>query len=145
MVTEYAGRIEGDPVPWTVYTKRGEPPIGFQNMKAWQAQVNIQLRALVGPSGLLEGPVVLDATFYLPWPQSAPQHREAAKLAWALKHITMKPDRTNLYKCFEDACQGALFLNDSQTIDGRAQKRYTVGPKGYTIFKCRKWTEPITT
>ena len=118
---DFRCEIPGDPAPWQVWTKQGPPPIGVLKVQAWQEQIRAYLRqAWQGEP--LDGPVVLECHFYLPWPDSAPQRRSESIERWYEKHRIMKPDRTNLYKAFEDACQGILFHNDSQVLRGEPRK-----------------------
>jgi len=152
--------IPGDPVPWTVYTKRGEPPIGFLNMQSWQEQVRAYLRS-AWKQEPLTGPVVLDCEFFLPWPDSAPQKRTEAIEKWYWKHLAMKPDLDNLKKAFSDSCGaksavygrrgqlirpaelGILFHGDQQIVSGNVRKdilRPTIykNPKqGFTEIRFR--------
>ena len=146
--TEFQLTIPGDPAPWQVYTRQGEPTLGFLAMKAWQGQIQLHLRRAWGNREPLSGPVVLDAEFYLPWPESAPQRDSRAIEKWYWKHLVMKPDRTNLYKAFEDACQDILFRNDSQVVRGEPRKDilsphlYVACREGYTRIRFRPLETP---
>ena len=130
--------IPGNPAPWTVYTKRGEPSIGFQNMRAWQEQIKSHVRQAWGDREPLTGPVSLTVSFYREWPQSAPQSHSGAIQRWAVKHILTKPDVTNYLKAFEDALKGIVFVDDSQTVGIVASKLYSGGP-GFTVLEIEQW------
>lgn len=133
--------IPGNPVPWQVYTRQQSPPMGVLKCQAWQEQIRVYLRQAWGNQAPLTGPVALDCEFYLPWPDSAPQKHAAAIEKWWQKHRIKKPDRTNLYKAFEDACEGILFIGDQQVLRGEPQKEllnpnYWVDVKeGYTRIR----------
>ncbi len=126
--------VPGEPVPWTVYTRRGPPPPGFLAMQAWQEQIQAHMRHRWGNREPLSGPVTLYAAFYRGWPRSAPQKDGGAISRWYNKHIIMKPDTTNYLKAFEDALIGIVFLDDAQTLDIRGHKDYaSPGVSGYTV------------
>ena len=113
--------IPTEPVPWTVYTRRGPPPPGFERMQTAQAFIQVFLRYAWGNRPPLEGPVGLDVLCFRTLPKSAP--RQTKNLAaWMPKHIITRPDATNYLKMAEDACQGILFLDDGQVVDGRRGK-----------------------
>lgn len=141
-------KIPGNPAPWCVYIKRGPPPIGFQHMRAWQQQIQFYLSAEWGDREPLSGPVCLDIELFLPWPDSAPQKQAKAIETWYWKHLAMKPDRTNLFKAFEDACQKILFHGDQQVVRGEARKDilrptvYTQCKEGYTVVRFRPMEKP---
>lgn len=147
MLTDFRCQIPGDPVPWAVYTRQGPPPIGVLKFQAWQEQIQFYLRPAWGREPL-KGPVVLDCEFYLPWPDSAPQKASASIQRWYESHLVMKPDRTNLYKAFEDACQGILFHNDSQVVRGEPRKdilnpnKLKTVKEGYTVVRFRTLEMP---
>jgi len=145
--------IPGDPAPWQSFQRGGqrrnrqtghwEDQSGYANLKAWQEQIQFYLRAKWGDREPLSGPVCLDAEFFLPWPQAAPRKRAQAIESWYEAHLVKKPDRTNLYKAFEDACQGILFHNDSQVLRGEPRKDilrptvYAQYKEGYTVMRFR--------
>ena len=138
--------IPGNPAPWHVWTRQGPPPLGVLKFQAWQEQIRFYLQPAWGREPL-SGPVVLEAEFYLPWPQSAPQRSPKAIERCYKKHLVMKPDRTNLYKAFEDACEGILFHNDSQVLRGEPRKDilrptvYTKYTEGFTKIRFRPLEE----
>ena len=141
-------QIPGDPAQWTIYTKQGPPPIGFLNMQSWQSQIQLRLRKAWGNEEPLTGAVVLDMEFYIPWPDSAPQHRANAIENWYWKHRIMRPDWLNYFKAAEDACQGILFHNDSQVLRGSGKKElmrptvYNKPKEGFTVIRFRPLERP---
>jgi len=144
-VVDFRLTIMGNPAPWCVYIKRGEPPIGFQHMKVWQQQIQLALR-VAWQGEPLSGPVVLDCEFYLPWSRLAPVRAKALQ-KWYWKHLAMKPDLDNLRKAFSDACEGILYHGDQQVVKGYTWKdilRPTncKDPKhGYTKIRLRPLEE----
>ena len=58
---------------------------------------------------------------------------------WMEKHILNRPDVTNYRKSCEDACNGVLFVDDSQVVGGKIKKRYAPQySEGYTVIKIRE-------
>lgn len=145
---EFQLTIPGSPAPWQVYTRQGEPTLGFLAMKAWQGQIQLHLRRAWGNREPLSGPAVLDTEFYLPWSESAPQQRYESIERWYWEHLAMKPDRDNLQKAFSDACQGILVHGDQQFVDGQVKKEilspnlYVNCREGYTRIRFRPLEKP---
>jgi Holliday junction resolvase RusA-like endonuclease len=102
------GFIPGRAVPWKAprIGKNGGTVQGrdYLRYKAWQQEVNLRARLLMRRKRPYGGPVILGITFRL---RPGVHHRGT-------------PDVTNLCKAFEDALQGAAFVNDTQVqrIDG---------------------------
>ena len=136
-MAEWSFTIPGDPAPWQVFTRQGPPPIGVLNFQAWQEQIQAYMREnwYWEP---LTGPVVIDTTFYRPWPESAPQQQEVAKKRWEAKHILTKPDVGNYRKAFLDALENIVYWNDSQVIGGMEWKSYTRSAEGLTVVWIRE-------
>ena len=110
--------VPGQPAPWTVYIRRGEPHRGFLDMQAWQEQIRAVVRSQWRGKALLAGGVVVDTAFYLRWPQTAPQRNAAAMVAWREKHIAMKPDLNNLEKA---AIDGVAAIITSPPYEGAGE------------------------
>ena len=72
------------------------------------------------PGQLLDGPLVLEATFYRLKPKSKPK-----------RHLypDSKPDLDNLCKSVTDALEGLIFTNDSRFVDQMLRKRYGDPPR----------------
>jgi Holliday junction resolvase RusA-like endonuclease len=126
--------IPGEPAPWQVYTKQGQPPIGFLNFKAWQEQIQAHVRQQWGRRPVSTGEVIVHTSFYRGWPKTAPQKQWPAQVKWATKHIIKTPDVGNYRKAFLDALQGIVYVNDSQVIAGVESKGYAIAPAEYTTF-----------
>jgi len=72
------------------------------------------------PAALIDGPISVDATFYLPKPKS----RRKSDV-WADR----KPDWDNLGKAVTDALEGLFWANDSRIVDCRVRKLYGDPPR----------------
>ncbi len=138
--------IPGDPSPWTVFTKNRAPTPGFYAMKAWQVQIQAALLQ-AWKREPLEGPVVLDCEFYLPWSRLGPKRADAVE-KWYWKHLVKKPDLDNLRKAFSDACEGILYHGDQQVVRGKSRKDilrptiYKNVKEGYTVIQFRPLEKP---
>jgi len=84
--------------------------------KSWQQLVSAAaLDAMVSPM-LLDGPVSLSVSFYLPRPKSL---RAKTK-----PHVT-KPDLDKLVRSVKDGLTQIVWHDDSQVVEVRAWKAYT--------------------
>ncbi len=85
--------------------------------KGWQqlvAEAAGRARDAVGAE-LLEGPVRLLVSFYLPRPQSLPKK---------VVHHLKKPDLDKLLRSVKDGLTRVAWKDDSQVVDVKAVKRY---------------------
>jgi crossover junction endodeoxyribonuclease RusA len=85
-------------------------------LKQWEHLVAVQAQA-AGADGLFLGPVLLEVTFYLPRPQSAPRR--------VVHHLTA-PDLDKLVRGTMDALTGILYRDDSQVVQISAWKVFAV-------------------
>ncbi len=89
------------------------------NTVNWQERINWvaqQIRQEMGMAGkLLDGPLVLQATFFRLRPKSLPKR--------VLFPLT-KPDWDNLGKAVTDALEQVLYTNDSRIVDAVVRKRF---------------------
>lgn len=65
----------------------------------------------------------VDWYFYMPIPKSFSQSKRNA-CRWGLIEHTIKPDRSNMEKFYEDCANGVLWYDDSQITCGKVVKRY---------------------
>jgi len=129
--------VVGEPRPWTVYTKRGAPGVGFERMQAWQEIIMIAAREVMAGGPPMEGAITLNVMFFRVIPKTAPKPRaigESNKLdRWLDVHIIKRPDRDNYQKAFSDALNGIIYVDDSQITEGSGAKDYApIGKEGYT-------------
>ena len=131
--------VQGPPQQWTVYIKdKGPPSPGFKRMKAWQKDIQDELR-LYWNREPITGQVILDTEFYRPRGKGCPQRQERAIAKWQANHITTRPDLTNYRKSCEDACNGILFNDDSQVVGGSMLKAYASQySEGFTVIRIRE-------
>ena len=113
-------RIEGKPIPWTspvvgkfgTYSKHAAQKKVMQNIIASQYK---------GP--LLKDRVIIQVEFRFCPPKSISKKLRQAMLDGMIPHIK-RPDGTNLWKLFEDACTGIIWLDDNQVVEAVISKRY---------------------
>jgi len=126
-MNEVAFSIEAKAVPWQraginqgrVFTK--------PETRAWQQVVARHARRAMGRTMPMDGPVSLSVQFYQPVPPSWPKAKRAKAIAcehWP----TSRPDLSNLVKSIEDACNGILYLDDSQIVSLQVLKLYAESP-----------------
>jgi Holliday junction resolvase RusA-like endonuclease len=85
----------------------------------WEA--SIQGQALAHrPAQLLDGPLVLEATFYLLRPKS----RKKSEL-----YPDRKPDLDNMCKSITDALNGIIWTDDARIVEIVARKEYGSPPR----------------
>jgi len=116
--------IYGHPVPKararTVRTKNGKS-VSFTPKKTESWEDSVRAQALQHrPEQLMDGPLAMEATFYLLRPKSKPKR---------VKYPATKPDLDNLIKSVKDALEGIIYTNDSRIVDEAVRKRYGDPPR----------------
>ena len=123
-------RVDGDPVPWAVYTKQGKPSTGFLNMQVYQFEIQRALNEIWSGYPPFSGHMKLEFTFARQVPLNALK-KEPGRTKWKKEHIMKRPDVTNYQKAAEDAMKGIVFYDDSQVVSITSKKKYTESG-GYT-------------
>lgn len=125
--------VHGKPAP--AGSKRG-----FYNAKAkrvivtddskgsrpWKAQVSDAAAQAMNGRELLDGPLLLELTFWMPRPKG---HigRRGNVLPSAPHAPAVKPDLLKLARAVEDALSGVCYRDDAQIVAETLQKAYTAG------------------
>ena len=94
----------------------------------WEAIVRKAAANAMGSSEPLDMAVALSMRFYLPIPASWSKKRTEAAKSGQEQHIK-KPDVDNFAKAVMDACNGVLFVDDSQVVDMHVAKYYSDWPR----------------
>lgn len=81
---------------------------------------------------LIEGPVRVALYIDCQVPASWSQKKQRAALAGDVMP-TGKPDSDNVIKAVYDGCNGVVWKDDSQVVDGAQRKRYSETP-GLRVF-----------
>lgn len=116
--------VRGHPVPKararTVRTKTGQT-VSYTPKKTAKWEDSIREQALACcPDKLMDGPLVLEATFYLLRPKSRPKRER-----WPDR----RPDLDNLVKSVKDALNGIVWTDDARIVDMIVRKRYGDPPR----------------
>lgn len=122
--------VYGHPVPKararTVRTKNGKT-VSFtpDNTASWEDSIRAQALSS-RPAQLLDGPLVMEATFFLLRPKSRPKKE---------LYPDRKPDLDNLLKSVKDALEGVIYTNDSRIVDEVTRKRYDDPPRVEVVIR----------
>ena len=125
--------VPGEPCPWTVWTRRGPKPVGFENMEAWQNAIQVAAIRACGGKPLWEGPIKLEMEFWRQVPPSAPKKPDPLAL-WKERSIILRPDCMNYAKAAEDALKQIIFQDDSQVVLLIGSKHYAQH-EPYTLIR----------
>lgn len=121
--------LEGRPTAWSRagYNKATESFYDTQKMKRIHDQLSLTNQH--GNNPLLDGPLALYITFYMPIPDSI-LARKRARLEGTYHH--KRPDTDNLEKWILDLCSHVIFKDDAQVALTSKKKIYSSTP--CTIF-----------
>lgn len=75
----------------------------------------------------MEGPLTLNVEIFLTIPASASKKQQLL-MRQNIVMPTKKPDGDNVLKAIKDACNGVVWRDDSQIVDGHYRKRYSMTP-----------------
>lgn len=97
--------------------------------KPWQSQVNDVAGKAMGGRELLEGPLLLEITFWVTRPKG---HYGTGRNAGVVRTSapwspTVKPDVLKLARAVEDALTSVVYRDDAQIVTETLQKAYTAG------------------
>lgn len=104
-----------------------ERTVNYESRLAFAAQQAMAGRAL------LDGPLEVHVSAYMPIAESKPKKWRAAALAGEIRP-TKKPDWDNFGKIL-DALNLVVWVDDSQIVDGRVQKFYSDQPRMEIIVR----------
>jgi Holliday junction resolvase RusA-like endonuclease len=136
-------RIPGHPQPGG--SKRAFIPKGWKNRavitdanpKAADWKRTVQVFAQQSASEILEGPVAVWATFYLPRPQG--HWGKRGLLPSAPKYPAKKPDVLKLMRSTEDALTGICWRDDAQIVKEDIAKRYSEDGWTGCVLLIKEW------
>lgn len=95
--------------------------VAYEGLVAHAAQ-----QAMAGRP-MFDGAVAVNLFIDCQVPASWSQKKQRAALAGEIFPIT-KPDKDNVIKAVYDGCNGVLWRDDVQVVDGRQRKRYSATP-----------------
>lgn len=120
--------IQGNPVAWARAGISGGRL--YDTQKHIKLVMGITIRNQHGNRPQFEGPLILEATFYMPIPK-----RIKDKSTWEGKPMKSKPDTSNLLKLIEDCCTGVLYKDDAIIYKIIAERIYGQHPRTEFIFR----------
>ena len=77
---------------------------------------------------LIEGPIEMDITFFMPIPKSTSKKKRNLMLSNQIKHVK-RPDSDNFLKLYQDVLNLIVYEDDSQIWHLNAKKLYSDNPR----------------
>lgn len=98
-----------------------------QKTKTYEDEIRMMAKAAMGSSEQLETPVTVAIYIRVGIPTSFSKQKRKDAL---VNHIrpTKKPDIDNVAKCFLDAMNGIVYLDDKQVVSLHVTKEYAITP-----------------
>ena len=98
-----------------------------QKTKTYEGEIRLMAKAAMGASEALETPVTVAIYIRVGIPASFSKQKRKDALS---NHIrpTKKPDIDNIAKCFLDAMNGIVYLDDKQVVSLHITKEYAETP-----------------
>lgn len=119
--------LKGKPIPLKRARFTSFPiPHVYDSQKLLKAESGLELRMQHGYSKLIDGPISLDVTFFMPIPTTYSKKKKASLMG---QHHFKKPDLSNMIKYLEDVCIGIIFRDDSTIVTITAKKIYSDIPR----------------
>jgi Holliday junction resolvase RusA-like endonuclease len=98
-----------------------------QKTKTYEDEIRMMARAAMGSSEPLDTPVTVAIYIRVGIPTSFSKQKRKDALEGILKP-TKKPDADNILKCFLDAMNGIVYLDDKQVVNIHLTKLYAEVP-----------------
>jgi Holliday junction resolvase RusA-like endonuclease len=98
-----------------------------QKTKTYEDEIRMMARAAMGSNELLDTPVTVAIYIRASIPTSFSKQKRKDALEGILKP-TKKPDIDNIAKCFLDAMNGIVYLDDKQVVNLHLTKVYAETP-----------------
>lgn len=99
-----------------------------QRSRPWKAQIADAAAEAMNGRDLLEGPLLLEVTFWMPRPKGHFNTKGELNAAGRrTSHPAVKPDLLKLTRALEDAISGVVYRDDAQIVTETLQKAYTTG------------------
>ena len=105
-----------------------------QKTKTYEDEIRMMARAAMGSSEVLETPVTVAIYIRVGIPASFSKQKRKDALEGILKP-TKKPDADNILKCFLDAMNGIVYLDDKQVVNIHLTKLYAEIPAVEVMVK----------
>lgn len=120
------------------FARRGRGVVAYEKkeMKVWRAECSKLIKEAFETEKLIEGPLKIDATFYIQPPKYVfSKKRGKEKLEAEKLFCGKKPDIDNYLKALLDSMTGIVFKDDGQVVECRARKLYSPKPRIEFVIK----------
>lgn len=120
------------------FARRGSGVIAYEKkeMRTWRVECSKLIEEAFGKKELIEGPLKIDATFYIQPPKYISSKAKLKKKSAAEEiFCSKKPDIDNYLKALLDSMTGIIFRDDGQVVECRARKLYSLKPRIEFIIK----------
>ena len=105
-----------------------------QKTKTYEDEIRMMAKAAMGSSEVLETPATVAIYIRVGIPTSFSKQKRKDALEGILKP-TKKPDADNILKCFLDAMNGIVYLDDKQVVNIHLTKLYAEIPAVEVMVK----------
>ena len=105
-----------------------------QKTKIYEDEIKMMAKAAMGSSEALDTPVTVAIYIRVGIPASFSKQKRKDALEGILKP-TKKPDADNVLKCFMDAMNGIVYLDDKQVVNIHLKKIYAETPAVEIMIK----------
>ena len=105
-----------------------------QKTKTYEDEIRMMAKAAMGASEALETPVTVAIYIRVGIPKSFSKQKHKDALA-NIERPTKKPDIDNIAKCFLDAMNGIVYLDDKQVVSLHITKIYAETPAVEVMVK----------
>jgi Holliday junction resolvase RusA-like endonuclease len=105
-----------------------------QKTKTYEDEIRLMAKAAMGASEALETPVTVAIYIRVGIPASFSKQKRKDALA-NIERPTKKPDIDNIAKCFLDAMNGIVYLDDKQVVSLHITKVYAETPAVEVMVK----------
>jgi len=95
-----------------------------EKTKTYEDEIRFMARAAMGASPPLETPVTVAIYIRMEIPKSFSKQKRKDALAGIIKPMK-KPDGDNILKCFLDAMNGIVYVDDKQVVNIHLKKVYS--------------------
>lgn len=114
------------------FARRGRCVVAYEKkeMKAWRVECSRLIKENFGTGELIEGPLKIDATFYIHPPKYISSKKKLKeKLEAEEIFCSKKPDIDNYLKALLDSMTGIVFKDDGQVVECKTRKLYSLKPR----------------
>ena len=105
-----------------------------QKTKTYEDEIRMMAKAAMGSTELLETPVTVAIYIRVGIPSSFSKQKRKDALA-NIEKPTKKPDADNILKCFLDAMNGIVYIDDKQVVNIHLTKVYAETPAVEVLVK----------